>query len=66
MRSKVDINNWNRKLAYNTFSNYVDPYTGIVTKLDITSLVEFCKQNDISFYGCMTYYVLKSMKSICI
>lgn len=52
------------KLAYETFSNFSDPYTGIVTKIDITNLVNFCKENKNSFYGCMTYFVLKSMSEI--
>ena len=64
MRTKVDINNWKRKLAYETFSSYRDPYIGIVTKINITNLINFCKQNKISFYGCMTYFVLKSMNEI--
>ena len=52
MKRKIDITKWNRKLAYETFSNYNDPYTGIVSKIDITDLINFCKQNSISFYGC--------------
>ncbi len=64
MRVKVDINNWKRKLAYETFSNFSDPYTGIVTKIDVTNLLNFCKQNKFSFYSCMTYFVLKSMNEI--
>lgn len=64
MKTKIDINNWKRKLAYETFSSYSDPYTGIVTKIDITNLINFCKQNKISFYGCMTYFVLKSLNGI--
>lgn len=64
MKTKIDINNWKRKLAYETFSSYSDPYTDIVTKIDITNLINFCKQNKISFYGCMTYFVLKSLNDI--
>lgn len=64
MRTKIDIKNWKRKLAYETFSNYSDSYTGLVTKIDITNLISFCKQNKTSFYGCMTYFVLKSMNEI--
>ncbi len=64
MRTKIDIKEWDRKLAYETFSKYDDPYTGIVSKIDITNLVNFCKQNNYSFYGCMTYFVLKSLNDI--
>lgn len=52
------------KISIETFSSYSDPYTGIVTKIDITNLINFCKQNKISFYGCMTYFVLKSLNDI--
>ncbi len=44
MRIKVDINNWKRKLAYETFSNYNDPYTGIVSKINITDLINFVRK----------------------
>lgn len=64
MKTKIDINEWDRKLAFETFSKYDDPYTGIVSKIDITDLVEFCKKNKYSFYGCMTYFVLKSLNDI--
>lgn len=64
MRKKVDIENWGRKIAYNTFSNYDDPYTGVVTNIDITNLVKFCKEYNQSFYGIMTYFALSSMKEI--
>lgn len=64
MREKVDINTWKRKLAYETFSNYGDPYTGLVTKIDVTNLVNYCKKNKLSFYGGMSYFILKSMSQI--
>lgn len=64
MRTKIDVNTWGRKLAYETFSNYNDPYAGIVTKIDVTNLLDFCKQNKVSFYGIMSYYILKTMSQI--
>lgn len=30
MKTEVDVNNWKRKTAYETFSKFSDPYTGIV------------------------------------
>lgn len=64
MKSKVNITTWSRKLAYNTFSKYTNPYTGMVTKIDVSNLIDICKFNDFSFYGCMTYCALASMKDI--
>lgn len=64
MRKKVDVENWSRKKTYYTFSNYDDPYTGVVTKIDVTNLVEFSKEYNQSFYGIMIYFVLSSMNDI--
>ena len=64
MRKQIEINNWKRKIAYNIFSNYEDPYTGIVTKIDVTNLVNYCKYYNISFYAAMSYYALSSLNEI--
>lgn len=64
MKTEVDVNNWKRKTAYETFSKFSDPYTGLVSKIDITNLVNYCKKNKLSFYGSMSYFVLKSMSKI--
>ena len=64
MREIIDINNWNRKLAYNTFLNYDDPYTGIVTTLNVTNLVNICDNLKCSFYGTMVYMIMHSMNNI--
>ena len=64
MREIIDINNWNRKLAYNTFLNYDDPYTGIVTTLNVTNLVNICDNLKCSFYGPMVYMIMHSMNNI--
>ena len=64
MRKKVDIDNWDRKLSFDTFSNYDDPYTGIITRINITNILEIAKNKDISFYGIMVYMLLKTMNEI--
>ena len=64
MREIIDINNLNRKLAYNTFLNYDDPYTGIVTTLNVTNLVNICDNLKCSFYGTMVYMIMHSMNNI--
>ncbi len=53
-----------KKKIYKTFCNYDDPYTGVVTSINITKLVTFVKKTNNSFYGSMLYYVLMSMYNI--
>lgn len=64
MRKEIDVDNWERKLAFETFSDYSDPYTGVVTQVNVTELVTYCKNHNISFYGSMIYNILKSLKEI--
>lgn len=64
MSKDINVDTWKRKLAYETFSKYSAPYTGVVSKNDVTNLVEFVKEEKISFYGSMTYFILKTMNEI--
>ena len=64
MRKKINIDTWPRQKAYNTFSNYDDPYTGVTTILNITNLVNLSKNTGNSFYGTMLYFILMSMDKI--
>lgn len=64
MRQIININNWSRKQAYNTFLNYDDPYTGIVTPLNVTNIVNFSSNLNYSFYGTMVYMIMRSMNNI--
>ena len=64
MRKIINIDTWSREKAYKTFSNYVDPYTGVTTTLNITNLVKLSRNAKNSFYGTMLYFVLMSMNKI--
>ncbi len=64
MKKEVTMDNWNRKRAFNIFSKFDDPYTGITTILNITNLVLLSKKENKSFYGTMLYYILLSMNEI--
>ena len=59
MREIVDVNNWSRNIAYNTFSKYDDPYTGVVT-----NLVNNSRKHNFTFYGSMVYMILYTMNEI--
>lgn len=50
-RSKIDLKLWKRNKIYNIFSQYDDPYTGLISKIDVTNIITFLNDNDYSFYG---------------
>lgn len=64
MKQKININNWSREKTFQIFNNFDDPYTGVTTRLNITNLVEFVKNTNVSFYGTMLYFVLMSLNEI--
>lgn len=53
----IDIENWNRKEHFNFFSNYDNPFFGIVTEIDCTKAYQNAKKNKLSFFA---YYLHKS------
>lgn len=64
MRKEININNWSRKKAFNTFCNFDDPYTGVTVTLNVSNIVYISKNTKNSFYGTMLYFVLMSMNKI--
>lgn len=64
MKTKIDIHNWDRYKPYTHFSKFSNPYVSTTTVLNVNNIVLQAKQNKISFYGLMTYLVLKSINEI--
>lgn len=64
MKKFIKAQNWERKKAFDAFGNITDPYTGVTTTLDVTNLLSFTKYYKVSFYGAMTYLVMKSLNEI--
>ena len=60
----VDINTWNRKVAYNNFINYTDPVFSVSTRLDVTELLDFCKTENKSFFPTFLYIVSKCVNEV--
>jgi chloramphenicol O-acetyltransferase type A len=55
---RIDIKNWKRKEHFEFFTQFDEPFFGIVTELDCTKTYNFIKENDISFFA---YYLHKSL-----
>lgn len=45
----VELEQWNRRAAYEYFKDYDDPFFNITAHLDVTELYRFCKTHGLSF-----------------
>lgn len=60
MKTKIDLNKWNRKEHFLFFTEFDDPFFNLTTKIDCTSTYAFSKENDLSFFICYLYASLKA------
>lgn len=49
MFTEIDLDNWPRKLTYEFFKDYDDPFFNFAANVDVTHLYRFCKQNGLAF-----------------
>ncbi len=59
MHQAINIEQWNRKDAYYFFKDYEDPYFNITGNIEVTQLLQHCKQNQHSFFLQILYATLK-------
>ena len=60
MKTKLDIENWNRKDHYHFFKSFDEPFFGLTVDIDCTKAYDYCKKEGISFF---LYYLYMSLKS---
>ncbi len=60
----IDIENWSRKNQYENFINYSNPVISVCTTVDVTKLVNYCKQHDLSFFTSFMYIVSKGINDV--
>ena len=61
---KIDMENWPRKQHFDFFNNFDYPHFNITLDLDITRLYNYIRENEISFFKTMVYYVTKTANNI--
>ena len=61
---KIDISTWKRKETYKNFIGYTNPSFAMGTRLDVTKLVNFCKNKKKSFFTCFLYLVTRCANEI--
>ena len=61
---RIDLDTWNRKTAYQNFIGYTHPFFSLSTRLDITKLLAFCKENKLGFFPTFLYVIIKCANSV--
>ncbi|PKP23453.1 MAG: chloramphenicol acetyltransferase [Bacteroidetes bacterium HGW-Bacteroidetes-22] len=60
MKTRIDINTWNRKEHYAFFCQFTDPFWGVTIMVDVTRAYEIAKLRKIPF---SLWYLYLSMKA---
>lgn len=60
MKQEIDINTWGRKNHFEFYSKFDEPFFGVTVSVDCTSLYEFSKKHQLSFF---LLYLHKSLKA---
>ena len=58
------MENWPRKQHFDFFNNFDYPHFNITLDLDITRVYNYIKENEISFFKTMVYFVTKTANNI--
>lgn len=61
MRTKLNIDTWNRKEHFLVFKQMDEPFFGITTTIDCTKAYEKAKELNVSFF---TYYLHKTLMAV--
>lgn len=60
---KIQMEKWERKSHYEWFSQFADPTVGCDVKMDVTSLLKYCKEKSLSSYAVIMYIVCECINS---
>lgn len=63
-RREINLESWDRKIFFGFFQKFDKPFWSVTTQIDVTDLVNFCKQSKTSFYAAMSYIILASCNAI--
>ena len=64
MRKEIDISQWERKEHFEFYSKNATPHYCVAFNIDITNLLQFTRNNHISFYYSLIYLCTQSINEI--
>lgn len=63
-REKIDVNNWNRAELFNEFINMRTSIYDMTVRMDVTTLVSYCRDKGQSFFINFLYLALRELNAI--
>jgi chloramphenicol O-acetyltransferase type A len=64
MFKTIDIDNWSRKSQYYFFKDYDNPFFNICSEIDVSTMHDYVKSNNHSFFLASLYTSLKAANDI--
>ncbi len=64
MRQEIDLTNWDRKEHFIYYSKCSTPHYCVAFNIDVTNLLHFTREHQISFYYSLIYLCTQSLNSI--
>ncbi len=64
MKKCIDLITWSRRSQYENFIEYSFPVFSVVSRLDVTKLVHYCKNNRRSFFSEFLFVASKAANEI--
>lgn len=52
---KIDLSTWNRKQHFEFYTTFKQPFFNVCATVDITKTLNYCKQNQLSFFICSLF-----------
>jgi len=60
----IDINTWNRKLLFEHFKDFADPYFGMILPFDVTFAYQNAKEHSYSFFARYLHDCMKAINNV--
>ena len=60
----LDLDNWNRKQHFEHFNKFADPYFSVVVDLDVTSVYQYSRDKEVSFFSLYLFACMKAFNSV--
>lgn len=61
---KIDINTWKRKVHFQFFRNFDEPFHSLTAEVDVTKAFLFCKSAKINFFDFYLHACLKAVNDL--
>ncbi len=60
----IDTSTWVRKVPFEWFNSFNNPTYGFNVKIDVTSIVEYSKETNTSFFANFLYVVARAINEV--